>query len=850
MQRKKRRSQNRRVFKGPEVLESRELKTVVSPEAGRTDLDVGGTIAGAHVVKQDLSEQVVLTGLMNREGSDVDLYEVRLRGGDDLNVSRRHLTSSRQIRPVAYDEFGIALESRHTPEGWSFSVPADGSYYLGVSRESNYDITSPADDITPINMEAGSGWWNILKNHYSFKISTMAADAGDSPEGAHDVRAQPMLKQTVHGWVSSSDSDLYRVSANEGDFLAVTSSSGTQTKIYDSTGETVLASGRSAVGLRVPVTGDYYVEESTLNSPWTPRFASYDTTIQVVAEADDVSSRMMNASRESSAGLTTWLDGDTLHLVGPTGYGFEIESDHWSVEHHGEDAGAYSVYSASHSIDIESLLPGFDIPLMGTEFQITTAPGQFGHIFGTVENVDVTLAGISMEQIGMFSGGFGSQIIDSLDGVNPLSRTPGITMGIDLGSELDHLGLPLSDNVPYFYFGAEGSPEIKTGDISFETGKRGGSIAVDPLDSFFLSLPDLNDFAMGVSVGGNIEYQPLNRPEQYDNDLYGHIYGKGSFKFYEVFKAEGDAVLDLDANDDGLILGTLDPAQLIRGDLDAVNQQQLDSLFALESDAFNNMLDDLAVGVNGKVSVAVEKSGIGMSVPVGTGSIIADATDGIYFHGGTVNPFEGVPILEKFGNPNNEMEVGGHYRGTDDFSLRAAGKMAVGPFDAANGHILVSNHGITAEAKFDLLGVEAEVRGVVHQHGFHLEGSAGVDWGVIEARANFELSYVSTPARTKTVSMWGRTLEFPVPARDEFAFTADVQATLDLEHGGFGLTGELSGQVSFTAGSTGIEISGAGSVRGDIHLGFFSVGAGAGFGFNNDGLTIDLPIIPDLTVSW
>ena len=142
---------------------------------------------------------------------------------------------------------------------------------------------------------------------------------------------------------------------------------------------------------------------------------------------------------------------------------------------------------------------------------------------------------------------------------------------------------------------------------------------MDPADSFYIGakgVPVVGDVGFGMSSQGLIPFSPNAKPSAFSDDLFGNVFIKAGLDisaFHPLIplNVEGDIVIDLDANNDGRLLGGLKTnvsRMIARGFTTHALGTALERVFG-----------DIAIGVNGKVNVGYEKAGFELSVPVGEG---------------------------------------------------------------------------------------------------------------------------------------------------------------------------------------------------------------------------------------
>src|SRR5437879_3775577 len=118
----------------------------------------------------------------------------------------------------------------------------------------------------------------------------------------------------------------------------------------------------------------------------------------------------------------------------------------------------------------------------------------------------------------------------------------------------------------------------------------------------------------------------------------------------------GSIVVGLDPKHPGAPLGLTGDLvhQMVSG------QANLDTL---------RSLNDLFIGINGKVGLGYDKAGFNFSLDLGQGTAISEPTDTgslFAFRAETVNPYHGTP-LEKILQPGGTVVADGYFRNRNDF---------------------------------------------------------------------------------------------------------------------------------------------------------------------------------------
>jgi hypothetical protein len=211
-----------------------------------------------------------------------------------------------------------------------------------------------------------------------------------------------------------------------------------------------------------------------------------------------------------------------------------------------------------------------------------------------------------------------------------------------------------------------------------------------------LSAPGLDlDAAYGFSPAGRLGFVPARTLRAPAGPFHGHLLVGGAVPLapYPI-TVRGEAILDLDADDDGFTV--------------------------LDGDT-----GDLALAINGGVALGYQRHGFALALEVGEATLIYDGRGrgSVRLAGLAGDPFRGTP-LEVF-RTSGRTTLDAHYQGLDDFSIdieartqllgfelhrtrftldprgvRVAGRLAL---PAGMGQVDVAG-GIDARGRFDLRG--------------------------------------------------------------------------------------------------------------------------------------------------
>jgi hypothetical protein len=324
---------------------------------------------------------------------------------------------------------------------------------------------------------------------------------------------------------------------------------------------------------------------------------------------------------------------------------------------------------------------------------------------------------------------------------------PNISWGIALGGDVGDDAAPLNNAVPYLYATASTGYSFGYENVSVSTpNSYSGTFAFSPGDGTIYAgvtgLPIIGDFGIGLSTNGYLPYTPDKIPDgMTDPNIYGHFYLRGAVSLDDAgipVALNGELVVDLDANDDGNLLGGVFSAKSVKSYINTFedNLSQPQKLLGPAATA----LRDMAFGTN--MGVDLEFYGISMSVA--SASLWMKPNE-VAFRGGTNDPLAGIPMAGEF-NQNSPagIDVQGFVQMTPANTTRwgFGAKAGVGVAGSGAGFSLYGGSDlggflVTGTVRLDLgdLGqVEAKVSGYFGFNGdWALSGSFeafGSDWGI------------------------------------------------------------------------------------------------------------------------
>jgi hypothetical protein len=515
----------------------------------------------------------------------------------------------------------------------------------------------------------------------------------------------------------------------------------------------------------------------------------------------------------------------TLTLSGPGGVGFKLAGNWVDDTSLGVD-----IFMANGNVTLKSALG--DIPFVTgpTGLHIETSADQASGQ-GAVTNVSLTgLPNLNVNGTGPFAS------LSNELGLNV--SLPNFSWGLQLGNTLGDLNLPLNPGVPYLYLKGDSGFSVSFGNASVSKPGKSLALAIDPADPSVAVR--YGDFAVGGSAKGRIPFTPFTQPSGLTTPVYGNVFGAGSVQLgsYPI-TIGGNAVLDLDANNDGTLVGISGDTfkRLLAGSLKI-------------TDLAANAINDVAIGVNGNLSLSYDKAGFNFSLPVANATLVYQPGL-VAFRGDQPDLFAGTPLASLLPAAAQNL-TGPRYfvdgsiawaGGVKDWHLTAGVDNLTlgGGFTATHAQIGVDNAGVHADASISgLLGLATiHARGdVLFDGSYDLTVHAGANFDAVATTAHagfdFDLHHA---AGSSTTSLGAH-------------FTAWLDRT-DIGIGDF--YGNLDDWLTFTKDSSGLHVSGHGTASltyDDYFTGDASVFP-VGFDVSNSGFTVHTPSpLPDLSVSW
>ena len=693
---------------------------------------------------------------------------------------------------------------------------------------------------------------------YSSVSEQVNGDWPSSPSGAPKVDVVPIMETRARGQLwSTNDVDVVRVDLKQGDILSAALEGVAFWGTYrffleDGQGQTIaekiFTRSFSDPPLTVNTAPTFVFQASQTRSYYfgiertgggSVDYNPYTIGLRTIELADGTVDRKWLTT--DAQGVYAWLKDssipsqDVLDISGPVGYGFGIRGEWQKVV-----TSSQTSYRGTGTLYIQTPAGELPMPVLpGTQFEIVTdtrGDGLYGEILDLNTDVrwraDLGLGVVTAP----FNQSYGFNF--SSDGVG--AQQPLKAWGLRLGNDPDlaNTGAPVNNAVPYLFINYDLGTKGNFGGIELASAfGLGWSLVVDPADPFLYAsvrgLPVVNEFAFAGSLHGNIPFSPNKRPSGWgsSSSLFGNVYLKADVDLSKLAGAplsvNGDLVFDLDANDDGKVLGGVGKSisQVIASHFDK----------SVLGGAAAALFTDFSVGINAEVRVGFEIGKKGSSkaedapftltVPVGAGTLIYDGPKaGLFLRGGTVNPFEGTP-LEPFA-PVNSLDVDSYLIvPTSNFRVTLSGGYKVLGYKLSNWVITADNNGVRANGHMAALGASVNVTGTIKNNGdFLIKGRASANFNIVHGYLDVSFQKVGG-----SISLRGRLST----GFDADIFVANVGGSLTLNVG--------IGIDSFSR----FTYSGSGTVSFWVTPKFppISLHVNAGVRFNNHEIVFTVPII-------
>jgi hypothetical protein len=454
--------------------------------------------------------------------------------------------------------------------------------------------------------------------------------------------------------------------------------------------------------------------------------------------------RLTPAELKTEGDLNVYLDGNRLLFSGPTGAGFALRSG-WQSATDGDTVK----FTTTGPVTLESAWGDVTLPATGGSVSVLAEAAAFpgAGVFDSIKwgGLDVTFSSPTGTYATQLEGLTGGDV-----------GLPNLSWGIALGADVGDDAAPLNPAVPYLY--ATASTGYSFGYENVEVspdGRYQGTFAFAPGDGTIYAgitgLPLIGDFALGVSTDGYLPYTPARVPiGMTDPNIYGHYYVRGAVSLDDAglpVAVGGGLVLDLDANDDGTLLGGAFSqariSQAVRAFQDTVDRPR-----QLFSRTLRSVFQDVAVGVNTNLDLEFH----GLSMELG-GSSFWMTPNEIAFRAKTSNPFEGIPLLEDVPNPTGVDVQGflrrsGQWRASFDVQAGIPGFMTGFHAEAGSGLRGIRVSGEVFGSLPRVGGFHIHLGGTVYFNGdYRLGGSTRVTVAGIEGTLHLGLAKVNGQPR-------------------------------------------------------------------------------------------------------
>ena len=448
----------------------------------------------------------------------------------------------------------------------------------------------------PVNASLGE---NSIQIYTILNDDAPPDPAGSTRSTAQVVDLQTAPRQVIANALSLKDSDMFRVYLNRGEYLAVDMDRALNSTLKAATLLLVDPSGQTrgigaspepdtgavtqfpALGFRASATGNYYLLLKSADGS----AGRYTLELHRIALAQGPQDP---AALDETGPMYAFLQGQTLSITGPSGYGFAITGN-WqqsTARLKSKPALVTSTYTVTGSLTLQTAVGPmpFDVP---ATFTVTTIASTFGNVFGAVQTIQGELEG----SLNGFTDPFAAQYQKL--GASVRLNTPKSDWQIELGSQLiaDRGITQVLSGVPYLTTAAAPKGHIQFGNNSFDIplvdrlARDKPFFVIEPADPMlYTSFPGvtnydnvIKDFALAVSANGRIPFVSLHAPTIPGIDpldrFFGHVFVTDTFKIKVggvPVSIDGAITVNLDANGDGQFLaGSGNASQLFHGDLQA-----------------------------------------------------------------------------------------------------------------------------------------------------------------------------------------------------------------------------------------------------------------------------------------
>ena len=446
-------------------------------------------------------------------------------------------------------------------------------------------------------------------------------NGGTTPDTAYvlDLAARP--RQRVQDSISRSDSDLYRVHLNAGEFLALDvdpihqSLGSSEMIILDSDGVTALATvGRSAEpdtgkftnnpahGFTAPHSGNYYIQLRT-NDNFDSPYALQLHRVAVAEPSQDP------AVLDEPGPMFVSLNGNILSVTGPSGYGFALIGN-WNKSSTTQPKSALvdTTYTMPEGtmITLRSVLGDIPMGAISTPITFRTKPSRWGAVVGELDGAAIPI------DVGVPFGSLTGEINNTFGAYYEI-------MGVPRNWEV-RLGESIADTtafnavlngVPYLYFNRHAVADAGFGIVDVTRWSTEILMVVNPVDPSFgvridaRTVGGQNPPTWHFSTRGFVPFTPNQVPEAPGaiglTHFYGHVYANWQVELIpEITTLDGSAIVDLDANDDGTI---------------EIDRSHVSDLYAGTLSPNSPVLRDTNIGFNGNLTFRIPGSTLDLKLP-------------------------------------------------------------------------------------------------------------------------------------------------------------------------------------------------------------------------------------------
>lgn len=623
--------------------------------------------------------------------------------------------------------------------------------------------------------------------------------AGNTVASARAVDLKKQPRQVLPDFLYVTDLDVYSVELDEDDFLALDvdpvgpfGQDASALRVLDSDGvRQIVAVGRSqepdqrgftnhpAYGFVAPHDGTFYFELR----PTSVSARAFDYTIELHRIALAEGNQDL-AQLDQEGQMFAWLDGNTLSISGPTGYGFALLG-HWTQTTTVEQTLTRSRFRLADNspLTLRTALGDILLGVVSSPVVVRTLANRWGDVFGQVQGTSIPL------EVGLPLGDIAEQIGDRF-GFEFGAINFRDNWEIRLGRSVQRATgfQQVLEGVPYLVYNDIASLNVRFGSQSFSPRTVEVLVVLNPTDPsyglrFTDSSMDGQPPSWHVSFQGMVPYRPVLPPSEESGGIglttvFGHVFATWDVPVFGIPEIGavywlGKATVDLDGDDDGEWLGGAGNAdQLFKGDLGALEAVQR----------------DITIGFDGSAVFRFAKGPLSGEIRIGRESALLNGPErALWFRGTATNqdsPFAGT-LLSAL-----EADQEGFLEGT----FYANGQFF---FTAEGVYTTPTNEEFTFHVTADNSGVSAEVAGSVR---------------------------------------WSATVSIDNVGSASCTATADARGTLDIDTAGPGLdyagSLRLEGRVRCRAG--GVVVASAGfDIGGEI---------------NNDEVVFDLPYIGDVAI--